>query len=181
LQKVRDYFEGKAKILLIVSIPQDVFISAKATVKPSLLFMKRFTTEEEKQFEAIKNQTKKEVEEKYKSQINEVENSKLSKKEQKQKLKEIEIKIADEIKAEIKRKFNYDVPIAEVKKAGITTTGDACENELLELVKEFTEYRKQANLWQNEIKLEFNYEFDIEKEQITRIKDENGIISKEIL
>ena len=60
LQKVRDYFEGRTKILLIVSIPQDVFISAKATVKPSLLFMKRFTIEEEKQFESIKTETKKE-------------------------------------------------------------------------------------------------------------------------
>lgn len=181
LQKVRDYFEGKAKILLIVSIPQDVFISAKATVKPSLLFMKRFTIEEERQFESIKTQTEKEIEEKYKSQINEIENSELSKKDQKPKLKEIEIKIAEEIKAEIKRKFNYQVPIAEVKKAGITTTGDACENDLLDLVKEFTKYREQANLWQNEIKLNFDYEFDIEKEQITRIKNENGVISKEIL
>ena len=38
LQKARDFVEGKAKILLIVSIPQDVFIASGATVKPSLLF-----------------------------------------------------------------------------------------------------------------------------------------------
>lgn len=36
LQAVREYFEGKAKIILICSIPQDVFIAAGATVKPSL-------------------------------------------------------------------------------------------------------------------------------------------------
>lgn len=39
LQAVREYFEGKAKIILICSIPQDVFIAAGATVKPSLVFM----------------------------------------------------------------------------------------------------------------------------------------------
>ena len=48
LQKVRDYFESEAKILLITSIPQDVFMASGATIKPSLLFFKRFT-EEEKQ------------------------------------------------------------------------------------------------------------------------------------
>lgn len=37
LQKVREYFEGRAKIILICSIPQDVFIAAGATVKPSLV------------------------------------------------------------------------------------------------------------------------------------------------
>lgn len=47
LQVVREYFERKAKIILICSIPQDVFIAAGATVKPSLVFMKRFTDEEE--------------------------------------------------------------------------------------------------------------------------------------
>ena len=43
LQKVRDFVESKAKILLIVSIPQDVFMASGATVKPSLLFFKKFT------------------------------------------------------------------------------------------------------------------------------------------
>lgn len=50
LQKIREYFEGKAKIILICSIPQDVFIAAGATVKPSLVFFKRFTEEEELQY-----------------------------------------------------------------------------------------------------------------------------------
>ena len=47
LQAVREYFEGKAKIILICSIPQDVFIAAGATVKPSLVFMRRFTNDED--------------------------------------------------------------------------------------------------------------------------------------
>ena len=36
LQVVREYFERKAKIILICSIPQDVFIAAGATVKPCI-------------------------------------------------------------------------------------------------------------------------------------------------
>ncbi|MBI5204246.1 MAG: N-6 DNA methylase, partial [Nitrospirae bacterium] len=46
LQKVRDYVEGRAKIINITSIPQDVFIASGATIKPSLLFFKKFTEEE---------------------------------------------------------------------------------------------------------------------------------------
>ncbi len=49
LQQVREYFEGRAKLILICSIPQDVFIAAGATVKPSLVFMKKFTEKEEKE------------------------------------------------------------------------------------------------------------------------------------
>lgn len=54
LQAVREYFEGKAKIILICSIPQDVFIAAGATVKPSLVFMRRFTSDEELEYNKCK-------------------------------------------------------------------------------------------------------------------------------
>lgn len=49
LQKAREYFESRAKILLIVSLPQDLFVSSGATVKTSLVFLKKFTVEEQKQ------------------------------------------------------------------------------------------------------------------------------------
>lgn len=40
LQTVRELFEGIAKIILITSIPQDVFMASGATVKPSLLSLR---------------------------------------------------------------------------------------------------------------------------------------------
>ena len=54
LQSVRELFEGMAKIILITSIPQDVFMASGATVKPSLMFFKKFTTEEVVQYEQAK-------------------------------------------------------------------------------------------------------------------------------
>lgn len=65
LQKVRDFVESKAKILLIVSIPQDVFMAAGATVKPSLLFFKKFTEDEAEEYNRIYIQVLHEVEAKY--------------------------------------------------------------------------------------------------------------------
>lgn len=46
MQWLRDYVYGRARLLAVVSIPHDVFSSAKATVKTSLVFLQRFTADE---------------------------------------------------------------------------------------------------------------------------------------
>lgn len=153
LQKVRDYFEGKAKILLITSIPQDVFVASGATVKPSLVFLKKFSLEEEQAYknisEEIQNEISKEFDEQIKSKNTELKNSK--NKDEKDKLKseikELESKKEEKIKKWIKERFNYQIAIAEVQKAGISTTWAVIENELEPLATEFAEYKKQNNLW----------------------------------
>lgn len=153
LQKVRDYFESKAKILLIVSIPQDVFIASGATVKPSLVFLKKFSAEEEKEYKDIKAQAEKEASQEY-DEIIGIKNTEFKNtkdKEEKKKIKseisELESKKETKIKNIIKDKFNYQIAIAEVAKAGISTTGWVIENELEPLAKEFSEYRNNNNLW----------------------------------
>ena len=72
LQKVRDFVESKAKILLIVSIPQDVFMAAGATVKPSLLFFKKFTEDEAEEYNRIYIQVSHEVEAKYDEEMTDI-------------------------------------------------------------------------------------------------------------
>lgn len=157
LQKIRDFVESEAKILLVVSIPQDVFIASGATVKPSLLFFKKFTEEEAEQYKAIQVAAAKEAEKPYKKELDDIA-AKLSKrgketpsKEDKKLLqarqKEIQTTIENESKKLIKERFDYQIPIAEVQKAGISTTGAPIENELEPLEQEFTAYRKENNLW----------------------------------
>lgn len=72
LQKARDFFESKAKILLIVSLPQDVFISSGATVKTSLVFFKKFTDTERKNYDQIKEQATVEINDKYFDEIEKI-------------------------------------------------------------------------------------------------------------
>lgn len=159
LQKIRDFVESKAKIVLITSIPQDVFIASGATVKPSLLFFKKFTEEEAKTYKKVALQAKKDIEAKYQPQIAPIK-SKLAlrgkeavpadeKKELRAELKVLQQTVETEIKAQIKEQFNYEIPIAEVEKAGISTTGAKIDNELEPLAKEFTEYRLSNQLWEN--------------------------------
>ena len=159
LQKIRDYVESKAKIVLIVSIPQDVFIASGATVKPSLLFFKKFTEEEAAQWSLIAEEANETVREKYAPQMQPIAEklelrgkeapSAAEKKALREELKRLEEKIATEVKAHIKQTFDYEIPIAEVEKAGISSIGAPIENELEPLAKEFVDYRKTHHLWAN--------------------------------
>ena len=180
LQKIRDYVESKAKILLITSIPQDVFIASGATVKPSLLFFKKFTEEESKQWKDIAKKAQKSVEKSYEQELatlREKATAKTStaeeKKQAKASIKAIQEKIAEEIKAKIKEDFNYQIPIAEVEKAGISTTGAEIENELVPLAKEFVAYRKENQLWKKELQ-EITY--PIENDNIYRVRISDNMV-----
>ena len=197
LQSVREYFEGRAKIILICSIPQDVFIAAGATVKPSLVFMRRFTVDEEAEYARCKTEALAEVTALHQAELDSFENAiaiadsltdslkddlkdaharlkqakkdkknttsigveiatikqeqvdnKANKKKAEKELKDLKKKISEEVKPVIKKKFDYDIPIAKVDDAGITTTGAASEgNQLPQLVDEYLTYRTQNNLW----------------------------------
>ena len=201
LATVREYFEGRAKLILICSIPQDVFIAAGATVKPSLVFMRRFTDEEEQEYARCKKAAHDEVTELHQPEIDalktiianctssadalkedlkearsrlkqakkakevvisaikkeieaiqqEQKKNRDSKKSAKKDLKDLQKQITDETKPVLKKKFDYDVPIAKVDDAGITTTGAASEgNQLPALVNEYRDYRIQNCLWYSE-------------------------------
>ena len=162
LQKARDFVEGKAKILLIVSIPQDVFIASGATVKPSLLFFKKFTEEEAFEYSQILHQAQMNVSSKYENEVNELEGklklrgkealSKEEKKTFRAKLKALQERMETEIKSIVKEQFDYEIPIAEIQKAGISSTGAEIDNELIPLAKEFTPYRIDNKLWDVSIK-----------------------------
>lgn len=186
LQKARDFVEGKAKILLIVSIPQDVFMASGATVKPSLLFFKKFTEDEENTYKQIKHDAQKKVESKYKDEIKDIEEqlkrrgkealSKDEKKACRAKLKVLQEKIDSEVKSIVKEKFDYEIPIAEVNKAGISTTGAEIENELVPLAKEFKTYRMGHEMWDNMSKIT-KYESDSEG-KLYRSFTVNGVVGE---
>ena len=177
-QNVRDYFESKAKIILITSIPQDVFIASGATVKPSLLFFKKFTNEEAQQWQDFTKQAKKDITAKYADQVDPINAtlkkkakeagapSAAEKKDLRKKLKELNDKIAEEIKAQVKQKFDYQIPIAEVEKAGISTTGAKIENELEPLAIEFETYRKDNALWDEKSS---QYDYILKDNELLRV------------
>ena len=185
LQNVREYFEGRAKILLIVSIPQDVFMAAGATVKPSLMFFKRFTEEEQAQYNGIKVKAFSEVREKYVDELFSIETELAKrgkealpvaeKKTLRTRKKEIEAAIDQETKTLVKQRFDYVIPIADIKRAGINSIGLKIENDLEPLLEEFTKYRKENNLW-NTRQTKTSYQYN--DGGMTRIREFDGMVSE---
>ena len=157
LQSAREYYEGRAKILLLVSLPQDVFVSSGATVKTSLVFLKKFTEQEEEQYNTICENAETKVNTKYKKELEPLENklklkgdkalTTAEKKTVREEIKVIQSKIENEIKEIVREEFDYEVPISDIQKAGITTTGAKGEDQLPELLKLYTDYRIKNNLW----------------------------------
>lgn len=184
LQSVREYFEGRAKILLIVSIPQEVFMAAGATVKPSLMFFKRFTDEEQEQYDDIKKEAYLEVRAKHQEEDDKIEKELAKrgkealpaseKKEFRIRKKELEITIEAEAKKLIKERFDYIIPIADIKRAGINSVGIKIENDLEPLLKEFVKYRIDSKLWLRPGK-KTTYKYD-ENGVMTRIREFDGIV-----
>ena len=183
LQKIREYFEGKAKIILICSIPQDVFIAAGATVKPSLVFFKRFTEEEELQYLGAKTRAEKEIRQKYIGQIKALQEKIVEEKSKKLKVKaliaaaekelrDLEKAIIEEAKPLTKEYFDYEIPIAMVEDAGITSTGAvSAGNQLPTLQDEYKEYGFSAkDLSEGEKKL------ILIRSVLSFVADENSLI-----
>jgi type I restriction enzyme M protein len=61
MQWLRDYVEGRARLLAVVSLPHEVFASTGATVKTSLVFLQRFTADEKAAWERANAEARKEV------------------------------------------------------------------------------------------------------------------------
>lgn len=70
LSWLRRWAEGRAKLLAVVSLPEETFTSSKATVKASLVFMRRFTEQESAAWEAAWTQAHSELDSKFDEQRN---------------------------------------------------------------------------------------------------------------
>ena len=79
LQYVRDYIEGHFQIFAVVSLPQTAFSHYGAGVKPSILFLRKFSHEEYSLYQANINQVKAKNEAVYTPRVKELDTSSRSK------------------------------------------------------------------------------------------------------
>jgi type I restriction enzyme M protein len=147
LAYVREFCEDRAFIRAVVSLPQETFYSSGASVKASLLFMRKFDEKEKTRFESTKRAAETEIDEKYAPEIEtetarlqkaideakekrEKEPLKTARKELKDYIKLMESKKKAEARALLKERFSYPVFLYEAEKVGITATGEPDQNEL---------------------------------------------------
>ena len=74
LAYVREFCEDRAYIRAVVSLPQETFYSSGASVKASLLFLQKFTVEEQNRFNEVKAQAEAECRGAHQAELDELEN-----------------------------------------------------------------------------------------------------------
>ena len=104
LRYVREYVEDRAFLQAVVSLPQETFLSSGASVKASLLFLRKFTNEEKQRFDEICQKVKADM---------------------------IDRKTTrNESRLLLKQLFDYQIFMYEAERVGITATGEDDQNEL---------------------------------------------------
>jgi type I restriction enzyme M protein len=148
LAYVREFCENRAFIRAVVSLPQEAFFSSGASVKASLLFLQKFTKEEQADFEFKHTGANAEVKAIHADAIiaeNErletaIAAAKAARDDEKRKSLQKELAdykkrmaetIAKETRALLKESFPYPIFLYEAEKVGIAATGEQDQNELV--------------------------------------------------
>src|SRR5690606_1354658 len=124
LAYVREFTEDRALLRAVVSLPQETFVSSGASVKCSLLFLQKFTEDEQQKFDDTYETAKTEIEAKYADEMqaererleSEIKVAKQAKdaerrsalqKELKDYLKTMEVRQTTETRQLLKERFDY--------------------------------------------------------------------------
>ena len=149
LAYVRQFAEDRAKISAIISMPQDTFVSAKAFVKTSLLFIQKFTEEESKKWLGLLEQKQNEILAKQKKEreteeeiLKDRKAGKEKKKEAKAKLNELDDFAQSEARRLARADFDYPIFMCEAERVGISSTGEEDKNELPQILEEYAKFQK---------------------------------------
>jgi type I restriction enzyme M protein len=145
LAYVREYVEDRAFIRAVISLPQETFYSSGTSVKASLLFLQKFTEQEQIEFDKKKAEARAEVELKYQddmdkcvaafeTEIKVAKNDKQKRinlaKELKNYQRKMSVKIDRDSRALLKERFDYAIFLYDADKVGITATGEEDQNQL---------------------------------------------------
>jgi len=147
LTYVREFTEDRAYLRAVISLPHETFISSGASVKCSLLFLQKFTEEEQERFDETLAVARSEVSEKYREEISAertrfetaIEKAKKAQstdirfalqKDLKDYLKRMAALQLTEARQLLKVRLDYPIFMYEAGKVGISATGEEDQNEL---------------------------------------------------
>lgn len=147
LAYVRQFTEDRARLLAVVSLPQETFVASGASVKCSLLFLQKFTKAQAAEYAALHKAAQAEVAAHHAPAL-QAERQRLAdaiatakkakdavaQKALKAELAAYEKRMAEQMQAEarhlLKTRFDYPVFLYEAEKVGMTATGEPDSNEL---------------------------------------------------
>lgn len=167
LAYVREFTEYRAFLHAVVSLPQETFVSSGASVKCSLLFLQKFTEEEQQKFDETYATAKAEIKARYADEIkaererleSEIEAAKKTKdaeqrlslqRDLKDYLKVMEVRQIVEARQLLKERFDYPIFMYEAEKVGISATGEEDQNELYPNDRQPADCEKTCLEWYRE-------------------------------
>ena len=147
LSYVREFIEGRAFLRAVVSLPQETFVSSGASVKCSLLFLQKFTQEEQNRFDRVRDEAAAEVKDRDATEVNaeldrylaaiddakaagDAEGRRTLQRELTDFRRRTELRQLAEARQLSKKRFDYPIFMYEAAKVGISATGEEDENEL---------------------------------------------------
>ncbi|QCD44917.1 N-6 DNA methylase [Campylobacter mucosalis] len=151
---VRTFVEGRAFIRAVVSLPSETFLSSGASVKCSILFVQKFSLDEQSKWDELLNSHKTSLEISHKDELDRLNEIILYRKEKGEKeakfsaddkkrakaeLKALQDEIAKQSWQNAKNDFDYPIFMAEPESVGITSTGETGANVPNELMDSFDE------------------------------------------
>ncbi|WP_216329588.1 N-6 DNA methylase [Deinococcus aestuarii] len=144
---VREYCENRAKLRAVISLPPETFLSSGATVKTSIVYLRKFTDEERRAYEAAQAAARAEVETRHQPErvqegarlARELQAAKAACDKPKQAAlkaerlafeKRLAQASEQETRALTRERFDYPIFFYEAQRVGITSTGEPDRNEL---------------------------------------------------
>ena len=147
LAYVRQFVEERAFLNAVVSLPQETFVSSGASVKCSLLFLRKFTADEQARFDTLHKEAKAEVQGRDAEAVAAELNRRLAEIEEAEALGDgerrriLEKELANfqrstqlrqlaEARQLLRERFDYPIFMYEAERVGISATGEEDANEL---------------------------------------------------
>jgi type I restriction enzyme M protein len=145
--RVREFVENRSRILAVVGLPPDTFKSTGADVKASILFLQKFTIDEQIEYDRLLKAARISAEKIVGTITNEeiaelkfaLENAQKVKRLNERAILRQRIQKAEQVKNTrielegkrlLRTSFDYPIFMYEAEYVGINATGEACENEL---------------------------------------------------
>ena len=150
-QEVRDYVEGKAKLILIASLPKEAFRHLQVGVTAGIVFLKKFTCEEAALYHRISTAAKEAVSKKFETEIGKTGRPVKDRKPNNRQKRELTARMRDEIKDIVKEEFDYEIPVVSIEKAAKDCYYGLDENQLRQIADEYMTYRKENKLWEHKL------------------------------
>ena len=157
LHAVREYVESRARILFIVALPKDVFLSAGAAVKSSIVFLRKFSKSEEEKYRVVLKDVTNAVNEKYVSALLALKKEqrglidRKAKSACRERADKLEKQIHEETIKAVRERLNYSIARAVFGRDEKNPVCVDLDEELKKLVEEYHQFASQQKVQSNDL------------------------------